>query len=202
MAKGIPKPSVSRWILDPQPPRERPRAVSEPPFWPPLRDGRRECCCHRRTTYPNRSGPARPCAAAADPTAAEMFHPAAIVENGRRRSATGRTAREDRASSPRCLASRTSRSTTRDAVATGLPVVRCEEALQTTTPNADHSARACEASSIISCGKFASSLLTGISLPQKCLLGFVRHCLAPEGHYPFSLGSIYGTISRNNSFGD
>src|SRR5580658_2182972 len=198
MAKGIPKPSVSRWILDPQPPRERPRAVSEPPFWPPLRDGRRECCCHRRTTYPNRSGPARPCAAAADPTAAEMFHPAAIVENGRRRSATGRTAREDRASSPRGLASRTSRPTTRDAVATGLPVVRCEEPLQTTPPNADHSARACEASPIISCGKFASSLLTGISLPQKCLLGFVRHCLAPEVR-SLRTHPILGLFSRLSS---
>jgi len=133
--------------------------------------------------YPSRSGPAHPCAAEADPAAVETFHPSASVENGRRRSAKDHTVPEDRASWPRCSASRTSRSTTRDADATARRAAHCAEALHTTTPNADHSARACEASSIICRRTVASSLLISISLLRKCLLGFVRHCLAPEGSF-------------------
>ena len=76
MASGRPRPSVTKWSLVPNPPRERPRAWSmgswEPPF-PLLRlpRGLLESSCHRCTTGPSRSGlrgpgaPARP--GASDP---------------------------------------------------------------------------------------------------------------------------------------
>jgi len=108
----------NRWILLPNPPRERPRAWSsgswEPPLSrPPRPPSKRAPTCRPRTTGPSRCGPPHRAGSGAPPAPARTPPGAARCRSACRPTPTARIARAGRATGHHCAAPKTPRSTSR-----------------------------------------------------------------------------------------
>jgi len=114
-ARGMPLPSVTKWILVPKPPRERPNAwASGSPgflFFAPLRriDARGRNC-RRPQTDPNQYSLSRPSAFATPLVCGQGYRRSASDEIAYRPSTTAGSDQVDRAKVRRFLESRTYRS--------------------------------------------------------------------------------------------